>query len=158
MSEQAGPIDQEQIKEWIEHHCHELARRLSARGVLKGTVRVESRWVLPGQVMIGVAQQKDKPRPSMWVIGGEVVTPDAVDIGLARNPREAARHFSLRWQLSGARMGTAAEGEGGHEGMVDWKGIEQRLSQQAEMLHRLAEDERAWKNTQDEPGAGKKLK
>jgi len=159
MSEQDNQEQMENLRIWVETVCEELAKRLVNRGIMEQSVRVESRWVLPGQVVIGVAEEKSgQSKKRMWVIGGDSVTPDAVDIAVARNPREVAQHFCMRWQLSGARMATAAEDTDGEQGMIDWKGVEKRLEKQAEVLHRLADDDRAWADTRDEPGAGKKVK
>ncbi|MCP1727513.1 hypothetical protein J2T60_001513 [Natronospira proteinivora] len=158
MSEEGKPKDMEQLRAWVETVCEELAKRLVSRGIMEQPVRVESRWVLPGKVIIGVAEERQADRKRMWIIGGDAVLPDAVDISVARNPRDVARHFCMRWQLSGARMATTAEKEEGAQGMIDWQAVEKRLEKQAEALHLLAEDDQAWDDIRDEPGAGKKAK
>ncbi len=147
--EQNTPESQEAIKAWGQNVANDLAQRLVTRGYFEKHARVEARWALPGRVMIGVAWQADKPRSKVWVIGGEAVPADVVELNVAKDPRAAARHFAMRWQLQGARLGTAADSEG-KAGQIDWKGVEEKLAQQAEALHQLAEEDEFWQGIQEE--------
>lgn len=151
MSEEQNSLQSsEAIKAWGEAVVHNLAQRLVTRGYFQKHARVEARWALPGRVLIGVAWQADKPRQKAWVIGGDAVLADVVELKVAKDPREAARHFAMRWQLQGARLGTAADGEG-KAGQLDWKGMEEKLARQAEALHELVEADELWQDIREEP-------
>jgi len=146
------------VTEWLEGICHTLAKRLVDRRILGNGVRVESRWVWPGKIMIGVAFETADPENSkIWVIGGDAMTADVVPLDVARNPRDVAKHLALNWQVKGARLGKAADSTEGEKGTIDYKGLEETLREQAEVLYQLAEDESMWPDMKDEPGAGKQL-
>lgn len=139
--------DSEAVRSWAENVAQDLARRLVKRGILSGKTQVEARWAAPGHIFLGIAWQEDRPRDRYWVIGGEAVTPDVVPLSVADNPRDAARHFYLRWQMAGAKMGANANGEGKHPGLVDWTGLEERFARQAEMLYDLTTRDSVWEGT-----------
>lgn len=151
--EQNNPQSSEAIKAWGEAVVNDLAQRLVTRGYFQKHARVEARWALPGRILIGVAWQADQPNNKVWVIGGEAVPADVVELKVARDAREAARHFSMRWQLNGARLGTAADGDG-KAGQIDWKAVEEKLARQAEALHQLAEQDEFWEDIREEPQRG----
>jgi hypothetical protein len=135
----------EEVYAWASATSETVAAHMVQRKLLKGKIRVETRWILPHRIFLGVAWSKDNPGRKYWVISGEVPT-DHLDARTARSPRDAARHFALRWQLQGARVGTAADGEG-HKGEVDWKGMEQRLAEHAEFLYSLVTRDDPWEGT-----------
>ncbi|MEA5445967.1 DUF4826 family protein [Gammaproteobacteria bacterium AB-CW1] len=150
------PQQREQLTRWVESVCQDLARRLVQREILGKDTRVESRWVWPGRLVIGVAFEKSNPAQSkLWVVGGEQITPDFVALKVARNPREVARHLALDWQAKGARLASAGDAkEGEEQGQLDWGSMDQSLQEQAELMYALAEDDNMWPNLEDEPGAG----
>ncbi|MDQ2070398.1 DUF4826 family protein [Natronospira bacteriovora] len=151
MREEQEKLDNpEAIKAWGEKVAQDLARRLVQKGIFKGHARVEARWAMPGQILLGVAWQEDTPQRKVWVIGGEDVTPDVVELKAAKDPREAAKHFSMRWQLNGARIGSAAE-QGGQKGQIDYKSIEEQFQKQAEKLYELAKRDELWQGIRKEP-------
>lgn len=147
MSDEHQNLDsQEAVEKWAESVCQDLARRLVKRQILSGHVRVEARWAAPGRILLGIAWEDDHPRNRYWVIGGDAITPDVVPLRVAETPRDAARHFALRWQMTGARVGKAGEG-GKHAGLVDWAGLEDRFAEQAEMLYGLTLKDEIWEGT-----------
>lgn len=144
-----NPDDHDAVRQWAEPVCKDLAQRLIKRDVLAGHVRMEVRWAAPGRILLGIAWDDDHPRQRYWVIGGDAVTPDVLPLRVADNPRDAARHFALRWQMTGARMGSAGD-EGKHPGLVDWAGMEERFVEQAEMLYDLTTQDDVWEGTSKE--------
>jgi hypothetical protein len=140
---------QEGVEKWAKEVCQDLAQRLVKRDILRGKVRVEARWAAPGRILLGVAWDDDHPRDRYWVIGGEAMTPDVVPLKVADTPRDAARHFSLRWQMTGARVGKAGT-DGKHAGLVDWAGLEDRFAEQAELLYEFTSKDEVWEGTQSE--------
>lgn len=131
----------EKISEWVNAEGEKIAAELFRKRVLRGKIRVESRWMLPGRMLVGVAWSETHPGEKFWVTGGEWLARDYVPLHVAETARDAARHFALQWQLRGARIGTAAE----DDAAVDWKKAEERMAKRAEALYQAVEEDRLWR-------------
>ena len=102
-----------------------------------GNLGVKPAWALPGQILIGKVRAHGNPANFRWFICGE--TPlDHVGDDVAASPRDAARHFSLKWQLDATRLGGEAA---------------ETLARQAEALYALVDDDRWWHSGKDESSA-----
>ncbi len=130
----------EKITQWAEAEGQAIARELVQKKVLRGHVKVESRWILPGKMYLGVAWSESQAGPKYWVTGGEMLTRDYVSLDTAETPRDAARHFALQWQLNGARIGLAAD----EDAEMDWEAVERRMIERAEALYAMTEEDRYW--------------
>jgi hypothetical protein len=106
-------------------------------------------WTLPHRVFIGKVWPKSNRDRAYWVISGSDFPTDHIDASIAESAREAARHFSMKWQLQSARLG----GMDQHrpdlpKDDVDWQKISATLQAQAEALYGLVEKEDFWRPTQ----------
>lgn len=97
-------------------------------------IDVKPAWALPQQILIGKVRAHGNPATFRWFICGDMPL-DHVGDEVAATPRDAARHFSLKWQLDATRLS-------GDEG--------QTLASQAEALYTLVEDDRLWASDPDE--------
>lgn len=88
---------------WGKERLSVAVDELSDQGVVS-TPFVEARiaWMLPQQLFIAELRESSTSPPALWVIGGDVPA-DHLDVLLADSPRDAARHFGLKWQLAAAR-------------------------------------------------------
>ncbi len=93
------------------------------------TIEVKPAWAAPGHYLIGKAREPGDERRFLWFIYGDDGLLDQVAGDTASTPREAARHFSLKWQLDATRAGGADA---------------ERLAERAEFLYSLVDDERFW--------------
>ena len=127
MSEQQNQPSQEDNKAWGKGRLSAAVDELSEKGIVN-TPLVEARivWMLPQQLFIAELRESSTAPPVLWIIGGDVAT-DHLDIMLANTPRDAARHFGLKWQMNAAR-------EDGDDA----------LEQKAEQLLALVEADDAW--------------
>jgi hypothetical protein len=96
---------------------------------------VEARpdWALPQRLLVGKVRPQMDPRAFCWFICGEVPL-DYLPGNVAATPREALRHFAMKWQLDAERAGDAESAA--------------ELIDNAEAIYALADDERAWKAQQ----------
>lgn len=134
MTEQTEQADAEAIAEWTKSVFSKGVQALLDKGVIPYEV-VEARpaWALPKTLVIGQVRESNRPDAFMWVICGGVPT-DHVGSGAATTPREAARHFSLKWQLDATRIADVAAADA--------------LATQAEVLYKIADDDKLWKDQQ----------
>jgi hypothetical protein len=114
--------------EWGKNQLHDAIGYLTKEQIID-TAMVEGRiaWMLPFQFFIAEIRESVSDKPALWVIGGDKMT-DFLDIRLAATPRDAARHFSLKWQMMAAQPD-------GNEVAAEY----------AELLYSLVEADDAWR-------------
>lgn len=107
-------------------------------------------WTLPHRLFIGkVWPQTDRNR-AFWIISGVDIPTDHIESSLAETAREAARHFSLKWQLQAGRLGDLRDQEetGSADNDIEWEKVSGKLQAQAEALYGLVEQEEIWRQTE----------
>jgi len=134
--------DRKELQAWIRPLLDATVRELMNRGAIESMlVEAKPAWVLPYQLLLGKVREQGESGAFKWFICGEVPT-DHVDATAASTPREAARHFAMKWQLDAARQQDAAiktpedvrpAGETGGA-----------LAEQAEALYALVDDANLW--------------
>ena len=100
-------------------------------------------WIIPHRAMLGRVWPKHGASPKLWIITGVVPT-DHAEQGAARNCREAARYFALKWQLEAARLEQGSSPAPGGSQPIDWNEMGGNIARRAEWLHGLMQDGRRW--------------
>ena len=115
---------------WAKEHLDRAVNELIDAGRLAGiTIEARPSWALPGRYVIGQVRDNSASGTFIWVIAGDFQT-DTVDSAAAATARDAARHFSLKWQLDAERSPEAADA----------------MIRRAEDLYAVVESDEAWKN------------
>jgi hypothetical protein len=103
-------------------------------------------WRLPYRVLILQVRDPDDPGAFRWAICGAVPF-DHIDAAVAATPLEAARHFSLKWQLDAARYHDPDVREAlGIEHGEDLERLADSLIQHSQALAELTRDESLWQD------------
>ena len=128
MSDQDNQAFSEDNLAWAKARLAEAIDDLSNNGVIE-TPFVEARlaWMLPQQFFIAELRESSTSPAALWLIGGDTAPTDHVDVALADSPRDAARHFGMKWQLS-----------------VEREGSNPVLEAHAELLLGIAQIDNAW--------------
>lgn len=137
-------FDEAAFAQWHQAQQQQVADYVRRQGIFDTDISGEWLWIIPHRAMLGRIWPKHGVSPKYWVITGVVPT-DHAEAGVARNVREAARYFALKWQLEAARLGkgsNAAPAVGGDK--IDWKDMENNIASRAEWLHDLMQDNRRW--------------
>ncbi len=118
----------EELAAWIKKNFDEAIDELTRNGVT-GSLLVEAKpaWVFPFQLLIGKIRERDDPDEFLWFICGNAST-DHIPGSHAESPREAAKHFALKWQLDASRIGNT----------------DKDLSARASALYQFVEEDRLW--------------
>ena len=117
-------------KAWLRSCLDEAVQELIGAGVFKSaTIEVKPAWAAPGHYLIGKARETGDDRSFRWFIRSDSGKLDHVPGDAAGTAREAARHFSLKWQLDATRLPEADAAT---------------LIERAEFLYALVDDERFW--------------
>ena len=135
----------EKLNAWIKIQLDTAARKLLKQGAIDSLIaEAKPAWVLPFQILIGKIRARDRSQDFAWFICGEVPT-DLLDSTVAVTPRDAARHFVMKWQLQAAQYQGEADQE--HGGTKQESGQEDpggQLAFKAEALYALVDDARLW--------------
>ena len=103
------PFDQQAFDQWHAAQQKQVADYLRKLEAFDTDITGEWLWIIPYRAMLGRVWPKHAVSPKYWVITGVVPT-DHAETTAARNVREAARYFALKWQLEAARLGKGNEG------------------------------------------------
>jgi len=130
---------------WIRESFDRGVREITERGVLEGDM-VEARvsWALPKIVVIGQVRETYDSESFLWVICGDLPT-DHVGSTAATTPREALRHFSLKWQKDAAQYANPELREKHSlRTDVEWDALAAKLARTAEGLYEIVDDDQFW--------------
>jgi hypothetical protein len=138
--------DKEALKSWYQGLLHTVTREMIKTGAVGGTA-VEARpvWISPFRILIAKVWDTSEKSRFFWAISGEAVTTDHIKGSLATTPREAARHFALKWQVDADRLLHIAQNKpstGNSEKHM--KAYTDNLIEYAESLYNLAGRDDVW--------------
>ena len=140
MAGEQQAVDEKQKAEydaWVQEQLKTHVGHLYEHGLAAGQTRATIAWALPGRLCLSRAGAPNDPAFSWWVISGAVAT-DHIARKQAATPREAVRHFALKWQLQSARL------EQGGGDATDLGEVGKRLAESAELLYALSENDAHW--------------
>ncbi|HET7921546.1 MAG TPA: DUF4826 family protein [Gammaproteobacteria bacterium] len=137
-----APFDEAAFAEWHKDQQQQVAEYLRHLEVFDTDITGEWLWIIPHRAMLGRVRPKQGDTPVLWVITGVVPT-DHAEVGAARNCREAARYFALKWQLEAARLEKSG-GNGSASDGVNWEQASGNIAARAEWLNDLTQDPRRW--------------
>jgi len=145
MDEKMDNPGREQLRAWTKIQLDGAVRKLTRPGAIDSMiVEAKPAWVLPYQILIGKFRAHGQAKDFEWFICGEVPT-DTLESTVAPTPREAARHFAMKWQLQAARhQDLTAQESRGAVPETDGKDPGEQLAFKAESLYSLVDDERLW--------------
>jgi hypothetical protein len=143
MEENLDDPGREQLDAWTKKQLDAAVRKLMDLDVIDSIiVEAKPAWVLPFQILIGKIRAHGQAKDFEWFICGELPT-DFAGSAVASTPREAARHFAMKWQLEVARQKDLPGQESpGPVSQLSETGS--RLAETAEALYELADDESLW--------------
>lgn len=130
---------------WARDELSKVVKKISDQGAID-TPLVEARpvWTKPFDIVIGQLREQGVQTEFLWVIGGSVPI-DCIHSSLAATPRDAARHFSMKWQLEAARYENPAERQRlGLDPKEDWDTQAKALIAKAEYLYKIVADDQLW--------------
>jgi hypothetical protein len=100
------PEGNEALSTWIEEKMKTAVHFAGNSGFIDGLL-IEARpeWVFPFGFLLASARDQSLPQNAFWIICAEGKV-DGIPAQSAQNPKAAARHFALKWQLEASRSDT----------------------------------------------------
>lgn len=86
------------VKETLDSAIHEI---INTRQFDAPVIRAKPVWHLSGALLLAKFEVADS---AYWLIAGGGGPTDILNSELANQPRDAARHFSLKWQLGAQQL------------------------------------------------------
>ncbi len=131
-----------ELDAWIKKNLNAAVHKLIDKGTIdSAAVEAKSAWVLPFQILIGKIRASGQQENFTWFICGEVPT-DYLESQVAKTPREAARHFCLKWQLTASRH--QGKNNSHDPSKISQQDVVKNLIEQSEALYQVVENERLW--------------
>ena len=146
MTETKTDTDKEAIKSWYKPLLDAVVLEMQARKIVAGTaVEASPVWIFPNQILIAKVWGMGQKNRFIWTISGDAVVTDHIPGSMAATPKDAARHFSLKWQMDADRLialgHTKRMVDGAQQHMGDYAN---KLIRNAEALYDLTERDEIW--------------
>lgn len=144
------PAELEAFTKWVQGQINAMGRHAHTSGLVATEATGQMIWAVPHEVFIGKVWPAQNRRTTYWVVAGEGLPTDHIAAELAATPRDAARHFALKWQLESVHLSSLSEPErsartdADASRRVDWTQIGTTLKRQAELLYGYVERDDLW--------------
>ena len=146
MTESKTEKDNEALKKWFKPILDDVVKEMIARKAIVGAaVEASPAWVFPNQILIAKVWGMGQKTRFVWTISGEGVITDHIAGSMAATPKDAARHFALKWQMDADRLrqvGNSKSPAGNTD--THMGGYADKLVKDAESLYDLTEREDIW--------------
>lgn len=145
MSTDNAEMTQESVTAWAKQRLAAAVAEVTEKGIFEGlTIEARPEWTLPHKIVIGRIRDTGPSHRVFWIIAGELPT-DCIDGNLCASPREAARHFALKWQIGAEQI--LSEEFRKSQGLTqerDWEAESQNLTGAAQSLYQVVEADQVW--------------
>lgn len=146
MTDPKADADKEALKIWYKKVLDAVVKEMLRIGAVSGAaVEAAPIWAAPEQILIAKVWPASQKRNFIWTISGDGVITDHFAGSLAKTPRDAARHFSLKWQVDADRLISLAKAKASDENTrANVEAFAQKMIQQAESLYDLTSRDTGW--------------
>ncbi len=146
MKELKTDTDKDGLKSWYKPVLDAVVKEMLARKAVTGTaVEATPVWAFPNTILIAKVWEIGQKNRFIWTISGEGVITDYIRGSIAATPKDAARHFSLKWQMDADRLKALGKTKRPSEGSQAHMGnYANKLIRDAESLYDLTERDDIW--------------
>lgn len=138
----------DQLIDWARRQLDRAVNDLQQSGAFASSlIEVKPVWTFPRSLVIGKIREQGEADRYYWVIVGDHPA-DYLSSLAATTPREAARHFAMRWQLDAARRRDPKfRQELDADSLRKLDAMCQSLEHRAQSLYELVEKDSLWSPT-----------
>lgn len=144
MNESSESVTRDLV-DWSREQLGFAVDRLMREGVFRGDLlEIKPAWAFPNEFVIGRVREQGDASGFIWVICGSEPF-DFLSSNVASTPRDAARHFTMRWQLEAERhRDPAVQKKVDPLAQKDWNSLCAALEARATALFKLVETDDLW--------------
>ena len=131
--------------EWAREALATVVHEISEQGVIDSPLlEAQPAWTKPFDIVVGKLRDHGQHAEFLWVIGGSVPI-DCIHSSVASTARDAARHFSMKWQLDAMRFENPTERKRlGLDPATDWNEKAKALVDKAQYLYSVTDNDQFW--------------
>jgi len=146
MTESRTETEKEALKHWFKPLLDKVVQEMIKRNAVVGTaVEASPAWAFPNQILIAKVWGMGQKTRFIWTISGEGVITDYIAGRMAATPKDAARHFALKWQMDADRLLAVGKSKGPtQDAQLQMDSYANKLIKDAESLYDLTEKEDIW--------------
>ena len=105
MTKSEAELEREALKGWYKPLLDGVVQEMLKRNAVVGTaVEATPVWIFPNKILIAKVWGMGQKTRFIWTISGDGLITDHIPASMAATPRDAARHFSLKWQMDADRL------------------------------------------------------
>ncbi|MEJ2257222.1 MAG: DUF4826 family protein [Woeseiaceae bacterium] len=150
MAESAMKLDSEEVKAWYTKLLDNVVKEMiSLKAVSGAAVQAAPVWIAPYEMLMAKVWGVGNEHDFIWTLSIDKLIADYIAGSLASSPREAAKHFSLKWQLDADRMSSIGQGHSmGDKADKALEDYSSKLIRYAETLYDLTTRDEVWEEQQ----------
>jgi hypothetical protein len=132
---------------WFKPLLDDLVKKMTKIGAVSGVaLDAAPVWGAEDQLLIAKVWDSSNKSQFIWAITGELAVTDHIPGSMAVTPRDAARHFSYKWQMDADRLAEVASvGSQAANTKANIEAHSRKIIQLAEALYDLTEQDDPWK-------------
>jgi hypothetical protein len=136
------------FKTWYRTLLNAVVQEMVRVEAISGeNIEAKPSWAIPLRILIGQIRVQGA-QEFIWVISGPDVSTDHIDGNLAASPRDAARHFAMKWQMDAERLNTLVKQKAEVVNPeVDREAFANTLIGYAESLYNIVNNDDFWDHT-----------
>ena len=135
-----------ELKAWYKEILDNVVKEMIRTEIITGAaVEASPVWAVPHELLIAKVWPATRKSQFVWTIAGQDWITDHIRGSMASNPKDAARHFSLKWQMDADRMLNLAKTKAPDSNTrANVEAVANKLIHQAESLYELVERGTGW--------------
>jgi hypothetical protein len=146
MTKSEAELEREALRDWYKPLLDGVVQEMLKRKAVAGTaVEATPVWIFPNRILIAKVWGMGQKTRFIWTISGDGVITDYIAGNTAKTPKDAARHFVLKWQVDADRLFAVAKSKGSTaDAKLQMNNYANKLIQDAEFLYDLTERDEVW--------------
>ncbi|MGB5486688.1 MAG: DUF4826 family protein [Lysobacterales bacterium] len=146
MTESRSETEKEALKDWFKPLLDKVVQEMLKRNAVTGTaVEASPAWAFPNKILIAKVWGMGQKTRFIWTISGEGVITDYIAGSMAATPKDAAKHFALKWQMDADRLLAVGKNKGPtRDAQLQMGNYANKLIKDAESLYDLTNREEVW--------------
>lgn len=146
MTEKQNTTEASELQAWYKPLLDHVVSEMLRAGTVSGAaVEAAPIWVVPQQILIAQVWGAGQKSNFIWTIAGDAAILDHIAGSVAATPRDAARHFALKWQMDAEQLrGVARRKTASAQDAKQLAAYADRIVQCSEQLYDLAGRDDIW--------------
>lgn len=154
MSGSKTTADAEAVRSWYTELLDQVVKEMIRLKAVTGVaVQATPVWAVPQDLLMAKVWGVGKENDFVWTLSVDKFIADFIAGSLAASPRDAARHFSLKWQMDADRiLGVEKSNTASKKDRKRLRQYSNRLIRYAETLYDLSNRDEPWQQQLSQDG------